>query len=92
MHCESPPSNTAYTIKSQIPFSDDYIKTEPITTYLTTANRWYGNPVNPYLRTPLFPGDNATGKCVNHHLGIVAISNSSGCLAILGIDLNFKSW
>ena len=49
-------------------------------------------PVNPYLRTPLFPGDNATGKCVNHHLGIVAISNSSGCLAILGIDLNFKSW
>jgi len=33
----------------------------------------------------LFPGDNATGKCVHHHLGIVAISNSSGCLAILGI-------
>ncbi len=68
--------------------SDQYANLAPITTYITRADRWYGDPLDPFLRTPLFPGDSGSNKCVYNHLGIALTSDEApgGCLAILGLD------
>ncbi|KAK4445701.1 hypothetical protein QBC34DRAFT_332802 [Podospora aff. communis PSN243] len=64
--------------------SDQYANFGSITTYITRVDSWYGNPQEPYLRTPLFPGDDTSGKCIFRYSGIVVTDDKSGCLAVLG--------
>ncbi|KAK4188105.1 hypothetical protein QBC35DRAFT_473851 [Podospora australis] len=70
------------------PPSSQFANTEPITTYVIWVNSWYGDRINPYARTPLFPGDDASGKCIFRCQGIVMTSNSSGCLVFTGLGDN----
>ena len=63
-----------------------YANTDLISTYITRVDGWYGDPHNPYLRTPLFPGQDTSGKCVYHYPGVVVTNNSSGCPAIINMS------
>ncbi|KAK0622329.1 hypothetical protein B0T14DRAFT_580404 [Immersiella caudata] len=68
--------------------SSRYVATTPISTFITTVDRWYAqDPDNSFHRTPLFPGDDDSNKCVYHHKGIVVTQNDTGCPVVLGLDL-----
>ncbi|KAK4443559.1 hypothetical protein QBC34DRAFT_498966 [Podospora aff. communis PSN243] len=41
--------------------------------------RWYGDPINPFSRTPLFPGEDAGDKCVYRYQGVVLTTDSRHC-------------
>lgn len=63
-----------------------YGNTDPITTYITRVDWWYGPRDNPYTRTPIFHGQDVSNGCVYEYPGIVITTNSSGCRAIIGAD------
>jgi len=68
---------------------------EATTTFITWADRWYGDANNktqhPYHRRPLFPGDEDRGKCVYHYQGVV-MTKDKGCPAIIGGSTGPKGW
>lgn len=69
----------------RVPPSTNFAGTAVITTRITVADRWYGDAGDPFQRTPLFPNDDASGKCIYYYAGIVITKEESGCLAVVGL-------
>ena len=60
-----------------------YGNTDVFSTHITWADRWVGDAWNPYLRQPVYPGEDTADKCVYMYQGIV-MNNDTGCLAYIG--------
>jgi len=78
----TPPSLPRSDFNIKIPDPSMYANTNPIEGFVTWADRWYGDPGDPFARTPVWPGQEVADKCIYSYQGIVLTANTSGCRAI----------
>ncbi|KAK4187647.1 hypothetical protein QBC35DRAFT_410032, partial [Podospora australis] len=74
------------------PPTSAYANTDPITTYVTWADTWYGDARNPFSRTAVYAGQDAPDACLYRYQGLIMTSNSSGCYAMIVPDNTETRW